>query len=48
MKCNTCYQQIHSSCDFNQGRCPHRIALVNTDGLWNKFKNYLNKLKGEK
>ena len=46
-KCNTCYQQIHADCNFNQGRCPHRIPLINTVGLWNKITNYFNKFKGK-
>ena len=24
MKCNICRQEYSPSCDYNQGRCPHR------------------------
>lgn len=47
MKCSTCYHQVHAGCNFNQGRCPHRVPLVSTDRLWNKIKNCLDKFKGK-
>jgi hypothetical protein len=28
MKCNTCRQPIHTNCDYNQGRCPHRKPMI--------------------
>jgi hypothetical protein len=28
MKCNTCRQIIHTNCDYNQGRCPHRKPMI--------------------
>jgi hypothetical protein len=28
-KCDTCQQEIHLNCDWNQGRCPHVPPLIN-------------------
>lgn len=28
MKCNTCRQPVHTNCDYNQGRCPHRKPMI--------------------
>ena len=28
MKCKTCRQEVHDSCDWNQGRCPHRKPMI--------------------
>ena len=28
MKCETCRQEIHTNCDYNQGRCPHRKPMM--------------------
>lgn len=27
-KCNTCRQEISETCDWNQGRCPHRKPMI--------------------
>jgi hypothetical protein len=32
-KCNTCQQEIHLNCDWNQGRCPHVPPLINLEKL---------------
>jgi hypothetical protein len=32
-KCNTCHQEIHLNCDWNQGRCPHVPPLINLNKL---------------
>lgn len=32
-KCNTCHQEIHLKCDWNQGRCPHAPPLINLEKL---------------
>jgi hypothetical protein len=29
MKCNFCRTEVKPDCDYNQGRCPHRIPLLN-------------------
>jgi len=28
MKCKTCCQPIKSDCDWQQGRCPHRMPTL--------------------
>lgn len=35
-KCDTCNHLIHADCNYNQGRCPHRNALVEIPE-WRKF-----------
>ena len=32
-KCNTCQQEVHLNCDWNQGRCPHVPPLINLKQL---------------
>ena len=27
-KCNTCDKEVTESCDYNQGRCPHRKPMI--------------------
>ena len=27
-KCNTCNKEVTESCDYNQGRCPHRKPMI--------------------
>jgi hypothetical protein len=27
-KCFTCNQEITTDCEFNQGRCPHRLSVI--------------------
>ena len=27
-KCNTCHNQYSPTCDWNQGRCPHRKPMI--------------------
>jgi hypothetical protein len=27
-KCSTCRQQPRPDCDWNQGRCPHRVSML--------------------
>ena len=29
MKCDTCNKEYTSDCDYNQGRCPHHLPLLN-------------------
>jgi len=44
MKCNTCGNEIIANCDWQQGRCPHRLPML-TDyhfrylNLWQFIKN---------
>ena len=28
MKCTTCRNEITENCNYNQGRCPHRLPLI--------------------
>ena len=32
-KCDTCHQEIHLNCDWNQGRCPHAAPLINLEKI---------------
>jgi hypothetical protein len=32
-KCNTCGDEIRADCDYRQGRCPHRLPLINLEKL---------------
>ena len=32
-KCNTCQQEVHLNCDWNQGRCPHVPPLIDLKQL---------------
>lgn len=27
-KCDTCGHQVHTDCNYNQGRCPHRKPMI--------------------
>ena len=29
MKCNLCKKEYSPSCDYNQGRCPHHLPMIN-------------------
>jgi hypothetical protein len=32
-KCNTCGDEIQVDCDYRQGRCPHRLPLINLNQI---------------
>ena len=32
-KCDTCHQEIHLKCDWNQGRCPHVPPLIDMEKI---------------
>lgn len=32
-KCETCDQEIHLKCDWNQGRCPHTAPMIDLEKL---------------
>jgi hypothetical protein len=32
-KCDTCGDEIRADCDYRQGRCPHRLPLINLEKL---------------
>ena len=38
-KCHTCGQVVHNNCNYNQGRCPHRPPIVDTNKIVEWFKN---------
>ena len=29
-KCAICFKEIEANCDYRQGRCPHRPAIVDS------------------
>lgn len=48
MKCDICRREISISCDWNQGRCPHRPSILNLDStrfynLYISIKQWLKK-----
>jgi hypothetical protein len=44
MKCNTCGKDVDVTCDWNQGRCPHRLPML-TDYHF-RFYNLMQFIKG--
>ena len=46
--CKTCGKEYTPMCDYNQGRCPHHPALINTDKIKTQIHNLINFLKGKK
>jgi hypothetical protein len=34
MKCDTCKKEYSPNCDFNQGRCPMHMPLINFQASW--------------
>jgi hypothetical protein len=48
-RCAICYKVISDiqSCDWRQGRRPHRPALVDTNKFKKRFTNLINFLKGK-
>lgn len=43
MKCTTCRNEITESCDYNQGRCPHREPMIDTHSF--RFYNLMQSIK---
>jgi hypothetical protein len=47
-KCETCGEEIKTSCDWRQGRCPHRAPIL-TDyhfryfNLWQSIKGWFRR-----
>jgi hypothetical protein len=47
-KCDTCGEEIKASCDWRQGRCPHRAPIL-TDyhfryfNLWQSIKGWFRR-----
>lgn len=49
MKCNHCGDEIKSDCDWRQGRCPHRPAMIEvilSDQYKTRFYNLIQQIKG--
>ena len=46
-KCSICRQIITDTCDWMQGRCPHRPAMINVSEVKTRFTNLINFLKGK-
>lgn len=44
MKCEICRQEITITCDWQQGRCPHRSPMIDIHHL--KFYNLFKAIKG--
>lgn len=44
-KCDACGEEIHPGCDWQQGRCPHRSALIDDILLDNYKARYYNLVK---
>jgi hypothetical protein len=47
-KCAICFSEIKADCDYRQGRCPHRPALVNVtipESYKTRFYNLINFIK---
>ena len=43
-KCTTCRKEIRVNCDWQQGRCPHRPAMLTNYHF--RFYNLFQKIKG--
>ena len=51
MKCHACGENIKENgvgCDWRQGRCPHRLPIINSHSLrfynlWQTIKNFFTK-----
>ena len=47
-KCAICFKEIEATCDYNQGRCPHRPAMIDSiiaDPYKARFLNLINFIK---
>jgi hypothetical protein len=44
MQCNICRKEIELTCDYNQGRCPHRPAMLTNYHF--RFYNLIQSIKG--
>jgi hypothetical protein len=45
MKCNFCGKDVAPTCDWQQGRCPHRSAMIDDILLDNYKARYYNLIK---
>ena len=47
-KCAICYEPIRPDCDWKQGRCPHRPAMIDqiiSDPYKARYLNLINSIK---
>jgi len=45
-KCSICYEPIKPGCDWNQGRCPHRPAMIIINDTYkSRYLNLINSFK---
>ena len=47
MKCNACGKNVEPNCDWRQGRCPHRSAIIDNillDNYKTRYYNLINSL----
>jgi hypothetical protein len=45
--CKTCGREYTPACDYLQGRCPHRPAMLDTSVIKTRFTNLINFFKGK-
>jgi hypothetical protein len=45
MKCNFCGKDVAPTCDWQQGRCPHRRSMIDDILLDNYKARYYNLIK---
>ena len=45
--CRTCGQEYTPACDYLQGRCPRRPAMLDTSVIKTRFTNLINFFKGK-
>ena len=48
INCKTCGEKYSPSCDYMQGRCPHRPALISTQAIKTRIQNIIKFFKGLK
>jgi hypothetical protein len=44
--CNACGQAITDNCDWNQGRCPHQLPMIDIDIYYTRYYNLIQTIKG--
>lgn len=47
-KCSVCREVVRVDCDWNQGRCPHRPAMVNTTVVKTRLHNLIKFFSGKR
>jgi hypothetical protein len=44
--CEVCGHVITNNCDWNQGRCPHRLPMIDIDTYYTRYYNLIQTIKG--